>query len=302
VAEDRLFDRRCRIKISAPANGNNYNGTLRDELEISTDETDGNSLRITFKIELKDSKEPNTSEIAIYNLNKDSRALIQKKGSKVTLDAGYSGSGVSRLFIGDLRIGDNKYQGVSGDWVSTLKLGDGERAWRHARVKQSFGPKTGAGDVLRYMGNASGLQLGNIPDVLADLLVTYDQGYSVNGQWSTEMTKFCKSIGYNYSIQNQTLQVLLPGKSVNANGLIPEISVDSGLIDTPEIGTPEKKGKPFLIKFKALLQPTQIGALVKLKSRAHDGNVLIKKVIYSGDTMGGDWFVNYEGVISDGRQ
>lgn len=279
--------------INAPAT-DNYHGTQgRDELEITQN-------RVVFKIQLKDSKEPNTSEVSIYGLNKDSRAIIQKKGNKVVLEAGYADSGTSRIFVGDVRIGDNKKQ--KADWISVLKLGDGERAWRNARVNKSFAGGTSAGDVLRYLGEASGLQEGNINKKAAEITDrTYGHGYSLSGKWADEMTKFCNSFRLRYSIQNQALQVLAEGEAINEGEgqNIPELSAETGLIDTPEFGTPEKKGKPFLLKFKSLIQPTQVNTLVRINSHVHKGVVLVKKATFSGDTHGGDWYTEYEGVLRE---
>lgn len=288
ILGDKLVNRRVRVVISSPSSSN-YHEVVRDDLEIT-------EHRVVFKLNFKDSKEPNTGEIKIYNLAENARSLIQKKGSKVTLEAGYKDSGTARIFVGDVRIGDNGYDGKAAEWISTLKLGDGVRAYQNARVNKSFGPKTTAGDVLQYLGEASGLQLGNVPKKILDLTVTYDNGYSVSGKWSDAMNQFCNSVGYKWSIQNQTLQVLLPGQAAS-EGLIPEISAESGLVGIPEMGTPEKKGKPALLKFKALLRPLQIGGYVRIKSRAYEGDVLIKTVGYDGDTAGGNWFVNVEGVL-----
>lgn len=306
MADEKLYGRRVRVLVSAPSSANYHEFTTTD-LEINGGEGGAADpgLRVTFKIELSDKKEPNTSEIVIYNLNKDSRALCQAKHAKVTLEAGYEASGLSLLARGDLRIGDSKREGA--DWVTTLKIGDGERAYRNARVKQTFAAGTTGGDVLRYLAGQSGLQQGNIPDVLADLIKTYDSGYALSGKWSEEMDRFCKGIGFRWWTQNQTLYVALPDAPLHdplnkgkplVSTEIPEISVDSGLIGSPEFGTPEKKGKPALLKFTALLRPVTIGALVHLKSAFHDGDVRVKKASFVGDTHGLDWYVNYEGVLS----
>ena len=65
----------------------------------------------------------------------------------------------------------------------------------------------------------------------------------------------------------------------------------------PEMGTPEKKGKPALIKFKSLLMQTRPGGLVRLKSRVYDGEVTVKKLDHDGDTHGGNWYTNIEGIL-----
>jgi hypothetical protein len=292
-----LFGRRCRVLVSIPSS-EDYHSTTLDELEINGGEgVDGEpGLRVAFKIEKSDGKEPNKSEVTVSNLSPDTRGRLQKKGVKLTLEAGYDATGVSRIFRGDVRTIDHVRNGA--DWDSKFKGGDGERAWRFARVSESFAAGAGAGDVLDYLANASGLQIGNVPTVIANLTVGYDHGYVVSGKWKDEMDKLVRSIGYVWSVQDETLQVLLPGQSSTA--AVPLISPDSGLIGSPEFGTPEKKGKPALVKFKSLLVPTQPGARVHLKSERYDGNVRVKKVEISGDSHGGDWYTTIQGVLLDG--
>lgn len=293
-----LYGRVARLTISTPA-ATGYSATLRDELVIdsNSDGKGGNQgLRVSFKICKTDGKEPNTAEIVVTNLSPDNRGLLQKKGVKVTLEAGYEATGLSRIFRGDARTIDHIRD--KADWNTTIKCGDGERAYQNARVNESFAPGTGAGDVLTYLANVSGLQVGNVPTVVANLLFTYDQGYVVSGKWRDELDKLVRALGYYVSIQNETLQVLLPGQASTA--AIPLISADSGLIGSPEFGAPEKKGKPALVKFKSLLMPTLPGARVRLKSLRYDGVVRVKKVEFEGDTFGGDWYTTYQGILTDG--
>lgn len=290
-----LYGRRCRLLVSTPA-ASGFSNTLRDELEINAGEGGGGKqgLRVTFKIKKTDDKSPNTAEIVITNLNDDSRGRMQKKPVKLTLEAGYDATGMSRIWRGDARTIDHVRD--SGDWNTTVKGGDGERAYRNARVGESFAAGVGAGTVLRYLAAQSGLQIGSVPTVVANLTTRFDQGYVVSGLWRDEMDRLVRSIGYQWSVQDETLQVLLPGAASTA--AIPLISPDSGLIGSPEFGTPEKKGKPALVKFKSLLMPTLPGARVRLKSKRYDGVVRVKKCEHNGDTHGGDWFTVYEGIIA----
>ena len=82
--------------------------------------------------------------------------------------------------------------------------------------------------------------------------------------------------------------------------LIPEISVDSGLIGSPEFGTPEKNGKPALVKFTSLFTVTQPGARVHLKSERYNGEVLVVKSQFVGDTHGRDFYTHYQGTLLSG--
>lgn len=313
-SDKELFGRVVKLVISSPSTDpKNFNGTLRDELTIGGGENNAQGvkepgLRVAFRIHKNLDKTPNTSEITVYNLNPTNRAKLQQRGLKVTLEAGYETTGLSRLLRGDLRYADNKRSGA--DWISTITVGDGERAYKHARVQQSFSSKATGADVLRYLADASGLQIGNVPDALLDLTVRYDHGYVVSGRWCDEMARFCRSVGYNYSTQDETLQMLLPMRKSKAAGKridnfivaeIPEISVDTGMIGSAEFGTPEKKGQPRLLKFKALLRPTLVGAKVRLKSDTYTGNVIVRKCSHEGDTHDKAWFTNYEGLLEKNK-
>lgn len=296
---DVLFDRRARVTFSTPSTiRGNFNQVLRDELVVEAGEGGERptGLRVKFKVEKTDGKEPNTAEIVVTNLNDNSRSLIQKKGTKIILEAGYASTGLSRIWRGDARTVDNVRDGA--DWNSTVKGGDGERAYRNARVAESFAPGTSASTILQYLANASGLQIGNTPGVVLNLTEKFDQGYVVSGQWSHEIDRFLRSTGYKWSIQDDTLQVLLPGQATTAE--VPLISPDTGLIGSPEFGSPEKKTKTALVKFKYLLQPTVPGAKVRLQSKRYDGFVRVKKCSMEGDTHGAEWYTSVEGVLISG--
>ena len=303
---DRLYDRRARVTFASPTSTTkttqttgdirvDYTTVTSDVLVVEAGEGGERpaGLRISFKVTKTDGKEPNTAEIVVTNLNDDSRGLIQKKGTKIILEAGYASTGVSRIWRGDARTVDNVRDGA--DWNSTIKGGDGERAYKLARVSESFAPGTQAGAILQYLANASGLQIGNTPDVVLNLTQSFDQGYVVSGQWAHEMDRFLRGTGYAWSVQDDTLQVLLPGQASTAE--FPEISPDSGLIGSPEFGSPEKKGKPALVKFRSLLQPCVPGAKLVLRSRRYNGPVRVKKISIIGDTHGAEWYTDYEGVL-----
>lgn len=290
-----LYGRRCRVLVSIPSTSD-FHSTTRDELEINAGEGGAGKqgLRVAFDIKKTDGKEPNEAQIIITNLSPDNRGRLQKKGVKITVEAGYEATGQSRIWRGDTRTVDHVRDGA--DWNTTIKCGDGERAYKNARVNESFAAGTGAGTVLQYLSEQSGLQIGNSPTVIANLTNRFDQGYVVSGRWRDEMDKLVRSIGYVWSVQDETLQVLLPGQSSTA--AIPLVSPDSGLIGSPEFGSPEKKGKPALVKFTSLLFPTLPGARVRLKSARYDGVIRVKKVNLKGDTHGNEWFSIIEGILS----
>lgn len=285
----QLYQRRVKVTLATPvsvATTGSYTQTTSDVLSIT-------DLRVKFNIKKTDGKEPNTFEVVVSNMNLDHRNQLKGKGTKIEVWAGYQDLGLARLCRGDSRSIDPVRNGA--DWDLTIKGAEGERSYQNARVSESFAAGTGAGDVLNYLANASGLQVGNVPSVVLNLTKTFDQGYVVSGPWRAEMDRFLKGLGYRFSLQGDAIQVLLPGQSTNAE--IPLISPESGLLGSPEFGSPEKKGKPALVKFQSLLRASTPGALVHLKSSKYDGQVYVKKVEHSGDTHGGEWTTTFEGIL-----
>lgn len=294
---DDLFDRRCRLTIANPVkDATDFSSTTTDVIEIDGGVTDDRSvagMRISGKITKTTKKEPNTSEIVVTNLSPDRRKSLQQKGVKVLLEAGYRDLGVAKIFSGDVRTVDHVRNG--SDWDTTLKLGDGERAWNFARVNASFAPGTKGSDVLKTLAKAMGLDLGNVPKQAVKLTATFDQGYAAAGSASREFNRIVHSLGLEWSVQDGVIQILGPDETLDAP--IPEFTPDSGLVDSPEMGTPQKKGKPTLLTFKGLLQVVKLGGKVKLRSERYDGHVKVKTATYDFDTHGGPWYVTVAGEV-----
>lgn len=290
-----LYLRRCRVTISLPVSTpGDFQGTTFDQIAINGgDEPTAPGLRVAFKIAKTDKKEPNTSEITVTNLAPSTRGRLQAKGVKVLLEAGYAGTGLSRLFFGDARTIDHVRDGA--DWNSVIKCGDGERAVRYARLSESFAGGTTAGQILQVLAGAMGLATGNVAAQAGALSTRFDHGYAVSGSVSQAIDRLVTSIGYTWSIQDGALQVLAPDQALDLP--IPEVDPEHGLIGSPEMGTPETKGKPALLKFRSLLIPTKPGAKVRLRSARYDGVLRVKKCEFTGDTHGGDWYTDIHGVI-----
>lgn len=289
---DNLFDRRCRITIANPVDTpDDFQNTTTDVIEIDGGTTDDKAvagMRCSFKITKTIKKEPNTSEIVITNLSPDRRKSLQQKGVKVMLEAGYFDTGVSRIFIGDVRSIDHIRN--NADFDSTMKLGDGERAWNFARVNESFSPGTRISDVMKKLGRSLGLDVGNLDSKADELSGKFEQGYAAAGSAAREFDRLILSNRLTWSTQDGQIQILRPDEVLS--GTVPEITPESGLVGSPEMGAPQKKGKPTLLTFKSLIrQSIRPGGKVKLRSERYDGEVKAVTCVYEGDTHGGPWYV-----------
>lgn len=295
MAGDVLWGRRARLVIAVPvATPGDFANVTTDIVEINgSDNPQEPGLRIAFKITKKSEKQPNPAQITVTNLSPVRRASLQTKGVKVTLEAGYADAGVTRIFAGDARTVDHKREG--SNWHTVMSCGDGERSYRFAHVTDSFARGATIGDVVKVCARAMGLALGNSIDQAARLTTPLYGGYSVDGYASAALDKVVRSIGYSWSIQDGQLQILGPDETLQVS--VPEISPETGLIGSPEMGTPEAKGKTPLLKFKCLLLPqARPGARVRLRSSRYNGLYRVKQATHSGDTAAVDWYTEIEGV------
>lgn len=292
----QLFDRRCKVTFAIPVDTpGDFTHTTTNLLEVDGGRTDAWTVgqRVQFKVEKTLTKEPNTSSVTITNLAPQTRQQLQSKGVRVLIEAGYK-DGVERIFSGDVRTVDHVRS--KADWDTVCKVGDGERAWRFARVAESFAVGSRAADVLKKVGRAMGIDLGNLDDKAAKIDTILDQGWSAAGSAARALDRLVVALGKEWSIQDGALQILDPYETIDYP--IPDITPDTGLIDSPEMGSPATKGKPQLLKFKSLLVITKPGARVKLKSQRYDGYVRVHRCSFEGDTSGGDWYTTIEGTIS----
>lgn len=298
---DLLKSRRCKVTLQIPTTiPGDYTHTsleVKNTLVINGPDESGNpGLRVVFHITKTLEKEPNTNIATVYNLSASTRGLLQTKGLKLTLEAGYQATGLTRLFVGDVRFVDHVRQ--RADWETKFKCGDGERGYKYARLSESYAPGTTAGQILKKLAQASGLAVGNVGSQALILSKKFDAGYAVTGPVEESIDRLVKSLGHHYSTQDGALQILgSDGSDKALQVMVPLISPTTGLIGSPEMGTPRKKGKPALCKFTSLLTPTRPGAKVQLQSERYNGVVTVQKCVFDGDTYGGPWYTHFQGSI-----
>lgn len=277
-----LFGRRCRVIVGRPQ---------VDTRVLAPDAVEVEGLRVQFKVTKTGTKEPNTAEVSVWNLSPETRAAVQMKGAKLIVVAGYTET-FRQVFSGDVRTVDHVRDGAH--WVTKFQAGDGERAFRHARVSEAFAPGVAALDVARRLAVLLGLDPGNLTGEVAVTAVTFTQGYSARGKVSGELSRLLGALGLEWSIQDGRLQVLAPGEAVPGETAI-ELSPSSGLIGSPEHGSPDATGKPGVLKVKSLLQPDlRPGCRFSLVSDAATGGYRAGRVDHAGDTAGGEWYSTVE--------
>lgn len=286
-----LTDRKVRILIAQPTK------TVGDTVTGQVTQID--DLQVTFDVEKTLGKGPNSASVAITNLAGTTRAALQEKGALFVVQAGYEAN-IATIFKGDVRTIEHIKE--PSEWKTKIKAGDGDRAYQFARVSENFPAGSKVGDVLRTvadpMSKRYGIEMPDFNSVPGMGELQYANGYVAVGRVSKEMDRILVAAGYEWSIQDGRLQILKPG--VTPTQQVVHLSSDSGLVGSPEYCAPEKKGKPPILKFKALLSPQIFpGGLLSFSSLRHKGIHLVKKCKHTGDTDGGNWFTEGECEIAE---
>ena len=248
-------------------------------------------LKAAFRVVRTNKKEPNTTEITVYNLSPENRVKFQERELVTTIEAGYAGN-TSQIFQGELTFSQNKLDGR--DWITSIQAGDASKPFRTARINTSIKGPAKIGDVLQTAADALGINLGNVQDKVSNgsirgVLTEFTNGIVMSGKAEVQFDKIVKSMGYSWSIQDGQLQLLEPTETIGQDAVL--LTPGTGLVGTPEAG---EKG---FIKVRSLLQPDLLpGRKIQVQSKNDDvsGFFRVEKVTFLGDTWGNDWYADVE--------
>lgn len=257
---------------------------------VQIDDIFFDGLDIEFNVVKTLKKEPNTLVLKIYNLEEEKRrAIEEKKNPIVQLSAGYEDN-IAVIFLGDVRDAGSAFE--VPDWVTTLESGDGERATRFDRVNRAFRAGTSLETILRETAKAMNIGEGNLNRIikkgrLIEAAAETNNGMVVSGSASREMDRLVRSAGLEWSIQDNTFQVLEAGKTLPGEAVV--LTPNTGLIGSPTI---DNDG---ILQFTALLNPEIIpGRQLQVKSLLIDSRFRVERAEYTGTVDGNDWYVSGE--------
>lgn len=263
---NRQFKRACRVTVGLPGQeGRSWDG-----------------LRVTFSIKKTTRSRPNKATLTLTNLSAASRALLEREGTVVLLEAGYAGD-APQLFAGDVDTVEHEHDGT--EWTSKIEARDGGFAWRSEADEVWDGPLDSSA-LLRRIADKMGLKDARIaPDLpTAD----YPGGFCVGAELREGLDAITGELGASWSILDGELVVTPRGAPIRQEIFL--LSRRTGLVGTPE---KTKKGKG--IKARALLNGRlQPGDLVQLEGEHLAGVYLIRTVEHSGESTGGDWYSDLE--------
>lgn len=240
------------------------------------------NLRIKFDIVKSSDNKSNTARIDVYNLKPEHQSQIIREWQDIKLMAGYKGH-ERLIFQGQIRTAIPMVSGT--DRVVTIECGDGDKEILKGFVNRTLESGSTADDVINECQKAMFDVKVSHKDSLSN---QYSRGRTLSGRASDVLTEQCKSEDAQWSIQDGQL-ILLKGANVipNAAWLI---SQSTGMLGSPE---PTTDG----VKVNTLLNPAyMIGGVAKIDSLVFGGAIRIERLAHKGDTHGGEWVSEIEGL------
>lgn len=253
-------------------------------------------LRVSFIIDKSAEQEPNTAEIAVWNLAASTRALLKEQiPLYLKLTAGYVGND-SQIFEGDIAPDGISSVKDGNNWVTSFNAADGLEAYRTARIQHSFKKGTALVPVVKKLAKSMGIGIGNAIEKLQQgdtkgALTEFVNGTTLSGSVPKELSRLLESTGYTWTIQDGQLQIVEKGGRIIRE--VPHLTPDTGLIGSPE------PGKDKFTKFRSLLQPKlvpmhQVQLETPRTGTNYNGIYVLQRVRHNGDTHGDSWFSDCE--------
>jgi len=253
-------------------------------------------LKIAFSIEKTDSPDLNKGTIQIYNLSEETSAKVTEAGNHIILKAGYEDENTAAIFFGDILASFGRKR-VGNNFITEFEAFDGLAAVEKSRVSLSYAEDTDVATVVEALLTAIGL-----PSAGADLIPAgekYLTGFCFIGMATDGLRDVLNRYGLTYTIQDEMLYIMQPGKPALNTGRT--LSPETGLLTTPQ-NVSDKTGKgdekamaANRWKFSSRILPdVNPGLACTVESSTFTGNVLIRKALFVGDSIEGDFKITID--------
>lgn len=285
------FIRKYRLVI-----GEVNKGTSTDKQSVVITEQ-----QIEFDTRHVQGSKPDTMELKIYNLSRDTISIFDKKDVLVSLYVGYGDEELVLLFRGNKTFMETTNS--SPNIITRVLVTDGYVTIREGRSHTTQPEGATVESIIRSIVADGMPDIKNINMNGDGLQRKYNSGYAASGNASSALDAICKSNGLLWNIsENVTLNVFPMKGSIKKEAVV--VSPDNGLINTIEktnqdikslkkdLQAPEDEG----IKFKMLLNPLiKAGQLISIQGTFRSDGVY--KVVYathSGSYEGSQWETTVE--------
>ena len=194
-----------------------------------------NALEIDFDISFNDKEEPDVSEVTIYNLSEDSINEIKKQGYCI-VNAGYREMGNKACVVsGDIEDVTTDWEGL--DKVTKIKVSDGGKEWRQAKLNKTYAEGTKASLIMQDLCGVLGYEVVEIKPK-AD--VTYKLGKTIKGYCSDSLKRLVKDTKSKMYINKKRITIR-DEKKGNDIGFL--LNSETGLVGNPTLNKDDSGDK-----------------------------------------------------------
>jgi len=268
---------------------------------------DVSQLRCTFNIDKTILRQPNLSEISIYNLSSQTENAIIKEGMKIIIEAGYEGDQYGIIFIGNviqpLRTKEN-----GTDYKLTLTSQDGDNFLNAGLVNFSMLRGQVQRDIVNEIATKAKYptEIMSISDTLSNARLT--RGKVIFGLAKDYLTQIAQSNQANFYIEDNKINIIkvtdLPTEEII------DLSPKSGLVGVPEqieygvkcrcLLNPCIKNNTFVHIDNSIIQTRRLEQGQIYRMLDQNGIYRVIHCVHIGDTRGNDWYTEFEAITQSG--
>lgn len=245
-------------------------------LKAGNKEFTNDNFEIDFRVPFSTSKEPDISEVMLYNLSKNSISSIESKAYAI-LNVGYKGD-IGNILSGKIENINTEWQGV--DKITTLKISDGGFAWRNSKMQKTYQAGSTAKYIMQDLAGVLGLE---VAEINPKNNITYQLGKSISGSVEVALKQLVKDTDSKMYINKGRLYIRDANKGTVTGFLL---NSDTGLIGSPErIEEENEKGKK-VIKYKInslLNYKISTDSIIKVESKTINGTYRVESGVHTGD-------------------
>lgn len=244
---------------------------LAGDKRFTNDDKEG--FEIDFDIPFSDDKEPDISEVILYNLSNSTIAEIRDK-KHLILNAGY-GIDIGNILTGN--IADIKTHWEDLDKVTTIYVKDGPI--RVQDVNKAYKKGTNSTFIINDLISQLDLPVGEVKPAK---VITYTQGKVVTGSPYQSLKQVVEDTNSRLFIDKGKVYVR---KATAGTKTAIVLNSESGLIGSPMETTEEVDGKQ-IVKYnvKCLLNhEISTDTILKIESKTINGMYKVEKGSHKGD-------------------
>ena len=263
--------------------------------------TSGRQFKLTFSIRLDFGARNTYADIAIYNLSRDTEALVFRKTDYVGFSAGYVDN-IDYIFKGEIVNIIREKQG--GDTITRLICKGGALSQETSTINKSFESGVTIKELIQACADSLGFPL-TISDDDFPKVSPYISGYHLTGDPKTILNKLSRSHDFKWLIDSEKL-VVVGNKSFRKTS-ITTVSASTGMVGIPEI---TEIGADVIVKLNPSLR---IGGRFEIKSEfaqvnysdvyfqdvpetLGQGVYTIETLQFDGDSYGDVWDTKITGL------